>query len=134
MSILDKFRDQFAKLAAGEQPNMMPIAPYMSNAPKEPPPATLEEMEAFVAAEIEARLRDVYLDTASPAVLAGELFLPWPAPIVGEGTVSDEPPSEPPWVSSDADGRTRTPEWQESVRERFERRVGAALASTTQQT
>lgn len=53
----------------------------------------------------------------------GGTFLPWPAP-----------PPTPPYRSLDADGRTRTAEWQESVRQRFERRVGAALTSTTQRT
>lgn len=50
-----------------------------------------------------------------------ETFLPWPAP----------PPASPPptsYRSLDADARTRTAEWQEDVRKRFERRVGAALA------
>ena len=54
------------------------------------------------------------------------VFLPWPAPYTfpAEVTITPEP-----YRSLDADGRTRTPEWQESVRQRFERRVGAALVA-----
>lgn len=46
--------------------------------------------------------------------------LPYSFPV--EVTISPEP-----YRSLDADGRTRTAEWQDSVRQRFERRVGPAL-------
>lgn len=59
------------------------------------------------------------------------VFLPWPAPYSFPVEVTITPES---YRSLDADARTRTPEWQESVRQRFERRVGAALTSTTQRT
>lgn len=187
MSILDKLRDELAKLAAGEQPNMMHVAPYMSNTPREPPPATPDAIriamavlnaETFVPEALYSFSLEQF-GSVSPGDLVGldsvnrmvlydesnkastqllgffegldsdgnalirtggarpdtsvrpgdkvsfdvtqESFLPWPAP--------PPPPPEPPWVSSDADGRTRTAEWQESVRQRFERRVGAALVA-----
>lgn len=227
MSILDELRDELAKLAAGEQPNMMP---YMSNAPKEPTaPATLEAVLAaqtkldlelaalyrerepwlarqyeyvaqqrlpivpvsavaaeqervatFVRGEIEKHLLSLPPLGFAPAISTNELksvvalaidkyraeqeLYGTPSAIAGvveevspDGiarvrlmvggsvfpddkvtfTLTQEPslprpappPPEPPWVSSDADARTRTAEWQASVRERFERRVGAALVA-----
>ena len=60
----------------------------------------------------------VYPDAKATFDITQEPWIPWPAP-----------PPAPPYRSLDAGARTRTAEWQASVRQRFERRVGAALVT-----
>lgn len=106
-------------------------------APQEPVPAsTLEALksvektirDAMVVGKAAAELRPG--DKVTFDVTEG-VFLPWSAPYTfpAEVTITPEP-----YRSLDADARTRTAEWQESVRRRFERRTGAAITSTPQRT
>lgn len=122
----------------------------MSNAPREPPPAApfgpsdlFLSWSAPAATPLRKGQLVTLLDDGTVAgievqpgdkltfIATQEPWLPWPAPysFPVEVTITPEP-----YRSLDADARTRTAEWQEDVRKRFERRVGAALTSTTQRT